>query len=462
MALTLDSTTLQAVHVAMAAASTGGRATAALSAVVSAIGTGYKFKGRRDGTVVLALTYSGSLPTSGTTIVVPSSFTTVTNDAADIDSGTWTGRIESSDGSRYIEGTLGRSGTDFVLGADLDGTSTIVLSSISLSFNSNLDPPTTSLLSINDSRFTWQMTAARTLYENAVAYPGTNKMAGTGVTVSGVISDPLLIDIVSPSSPILYDNDGGIHLGSKLVDAQGGYKMQNRVYIGGKYIRYNNPDYTGGAYRSMLDADGPNQEQYSYNLGVEYVTWFTIRTVTNLVVAYPGFCTWWGVHYYGGSGPGGTFGGTWRSRQAIQAWMLPGGGSIGACWGSSESQARDHELGNALYQWTDTPFNSADHRYFIVRSRYARDSSGYHNIKERVGKGGTLTEVCNYTGQTIAVDSKLWTYPRLGIYAPADGTLNPSAYQFDTKGMGILENRAGNPGEPALTDEVILSYMDSI
>ena len=66
---------------------------------------------------------------------------------------------------------------------------------------------------------------------------------------------------------------------------------------------YNNADYTGGAYRSMLDADGPNQEEYSYNLDVEYVTWFTIRTVTNLVLAYPGFCTWWGVHYYGGSAP---------------------------------------------------------------------------------------------------------------------------------------------------------------
>lgn len=137
MAVTPSSALLSAANAAAGAVSDGQKNAAWCGAIASGIGGGYKIVARRDGVVVLDMTMSGPLSQVSGGLAIPNSYATLnTLLAADIDSGTWTMRVEKSgDPTTYLQGTIGRSGTDFVLSGDLSseiqvslGTGIILLS----------------------------------------------------------------------------------------------------------------------------------------------------------------------------------------------------------------------------------------------------------------------------------------------------------------------------------------------
>lgn len=134
MAVTATAGLLAAAVAAAGAVADGEKNAAFAGAISSGIGSGYKIVARRNGIVVLDMTMSGSLGVSSAGISLPDSYASLsTLLAADIDSGTWTLRIEkASDPSVYLEGTIGRSGTDFILSDDLNPALGISLSGIFL------------------------------------------------------------------------------------------------------------------------------------------------------------------------------------------------------------------------------------------------------------------------------------------------------------------------------------------
>lgn len=134
MTLSVTSSLLSAANAAAAAVADGAKNAAFCAAISSGIGSGYKLVARRNAIIVLQMTMSGSLGSSSSGITIPDYYASLdTLLSADIDEGTWTLRIEkASDAAVYIEGTLGRAGTDFTLSDDIDETGTIALSGIFL------------------------------------------------------------------------------------------------------------------------------------------------------------------------------------------------------------------------------------------------------------------------------------------------------------------------------------------
>lgn len=131
MAVTPSAALLSAANSAAGAVADGQKNAAWCGAIASGIGSGYKLVARRDGVIVLDVTMSGSLAQVSGGLAIPSSYASLnTLLAADIDSGAWTLRVEKAgDPATYLQGTIGRSGTDFVLNGDLVAGAPISLGS---------------------------------------------------------------------------------------------------------------------------------------------------------------------------------------------------------------------------------------------------------------------------------------------------------------------------------------------
>lgn len=121
MAVTPSAALLSAANSAAAAVADGQKNAAWCGAIAAGIGSGYRIVARRDGVVVLDVSMSGSLSSVYGGLAIANSYATLnTLLSADIDTGTWTLRIEkASDAATYLQGSIGRSGTDFILSADL-------------------------------------------------------------------------------------------------------------------------------------------------------------------------------------------------------------------------------------------------------------------------------------------------------------------------------------------------------
>lgn len=143
MTVSVTSALLATANAAAAAVADGAKNAAFCGAIASGIGSGYKLVARRSGVVVLTITMSGSMLAAGGGLSVPDEYGSLDLlTAADIDSGTWTLRIEkASDAAVYLEGTLGRSGADFTLSDDLDVEKGIAISSLFLNSPALDTPP---------------------------------------------------------------------------------------------------------------------------------------------------------------------------------------------------------------------------------------------------------------------------------------------------------------------------------
>jgi len=134
MTVQATSALLSAANAAASGAADGSKNAAFCAAIASGIGSGYKIVARRDGVVVLSMTMDGSMSSSSSGLAIPNSYASLdTLLAADIDSGTWTLRIEkASDPTVYVEGTLGRTGEDFALNGDLDPSTGLTINGLFL------------------------------------------------------------------------------------------------------------------------------------------------------------------------------------------------------------------------------------------------------------------------------------------------------------------------------------------
>ncbi|MBX3703988.1 MAG: hypothetical protein KF822_09460 [Steroidobacteraceae bacterium] len=108
------------------------------------IGSAAKLILKRNGTKQYETTFTGAATTDGDgNILMPGALAAPsTHLAADIDTGTWTLRIEkASDSSKGIDGTLGPPGSDanFILSKDTDGSNAITAGTIKLLAPATLD-----------------------------------------------------------------------------------------------------------------------------------------------------------------------------------------------------------------------------------------------------------------------------------------------------------------------------------
>lgn len=134
--LTVSAALLATANAAASAAADGAKNAAFGNAVSAGIGSAYRIVARREGIIVLDLSMSGALTVSGNSLVIPDDYASVnTKLAADIDTGTWTLRVEkSSDASVYLTGSLGPAGggADFTLSRDLEEERTVALLGITM------------------------------------------------------------------------------------------------------------------------------------------------------------------------------------------------------------------------------------------------------------------------------------------------------------------------------------------
>jgi hypothetical protein len=136
---------VRAIGLAINNAAAGTKRLAALTVFQAAIGNSYRVEARRNGTLVLALTFAGSLPIVGAQILLPTfGFTVNTLATADLDTGAWTLRVSKSDDSVWCEGALSRAGgTPFILSDSLVSTGGIAIPSpLALYMDPSIDPPT--------------------------------------------------------------------------------------------------------------------------------------------------------------------------------------------------------------------------------------------------------------------------------------------------------------------------------
>lgn len=134
MALTVSANLLSAANSAAGAASDGDKNAAFTAAIASGIGADYRVIARRNGEIVLDVRMPGTMDTSRVGLRIPDDYSAIyAHEAADIDTGTWSLRFEKAgDPTTYLSGTLGRSGGDFTLSADLDPTKGIALAGMLL------------------------------------------------------------------------------------------------------------------------------------------------------------------------------------------------------------------------------------------------------------------------------------------------------------------------------------------
>lgn len=129
--LRLSSTLLTDAVADANAAANGAKNAAYLTSIATDIGSAYKLKIRRDTTVVLEMTASGSLSTAGGVLTVATNLTKNSSAAANPGTETLVMRIEkAADANVYIEGSVGlpNSGADFILQSAIDSGTTILLS----------------------------------------------------------------------------------------------------------------------------------------------------------------------------------------------------------------------------------------------------------------------------------------------------------------------------------------------
>lgn len=134
MSVTVSSALLATANAAADGAADGAKNAAFCGAISTGIGSDCRLVARRDGVVVLDVRLPGALTVSSAGLDVPTQYNALyTLSAADIDTGTWTLRIEKfSDASVYLTGSLGRSGTDFLLSDDLDPAKGFAIAGLTL------------------------------------------------------------------------------------------------------------------------------------------------------------------------------------------------------------------------------------------------------------------------------------------------------------------------------------------
>ncbi len=152
MSANVSTAALTAAIAAANAAAIGSQDAAYLDSLISAIGANYKRVLRRDGSTVWTGTASGSLTRTGSTLNIAAITANASADA-DIDTGTWTHRIEkASDATVYIESEVGPtgSGKPGILSNDLVSGASATLSAATMS-GPGFDTATNGILTLTQA-----------------------------------------------------------------------------------------------------------------------------------------------------------------------------------------------------------------------------------------------------------------------------------------------------------------------
>jgi hypothetical protein len=424
LGLRLDDATQTAVGVAIAAASNGTKVTAALTATATSIGSTYHFKGRRNSTVVLDLQYSGTLPISSGSIVLPSTFTTVTNSAADIDSGSWAGRIESSDGTKYIEGTLGRSGTDFTLSADLDGVLSLS-GSVTCTFPSTLDSSST-LLTRDDSR--------------KVVWVNPNEVFADGYTYGGALSQ--VTTFPNPAFNTLSDpgvyNNGTLSF-SRESDPDSSGKYRYRHYIKPSVMNTWAPTYVASGaldptWRSEIAIGDSTHACYR---GTAYVAGFSVKFGSDVTASGDS------VSIFDLHAPDGT-GNIGPGPISIMV-----SGTTVTIWHAYNTVSGGTTSSGKVYLTSTFTINTTDRWHFVLDFKWHYDTAQSPYLKIWTAQGsGSLTSRYDRTDVALgynepSLDNYMKAKGGIYLFYPlSDGSTERTVYG---KGMYIFQKSAGSP-----------------
>lgn len=138
--LLFDATTAKLVDAAAKAAASGSAIQACCNAVANSIGAGYRVRVKAGNTTYLDIQYSGTIPIVNKQLVIPNDGETLIslqNMPAD-QPGAFC-LITNAAEDRFIRGTVGVSGTDFILTTNLQVSSGIAVGSLQMFFDPALD-----------------------------------------------------------------------------------------------------------------------------------------------------------------------------------------------------------------------------------------------------------------------------------------------------------------------------------
>jgi hypothetical protein len=130
---------------AMRAAATGSRRAAGLAVYQALLGTDWQLVLLRGGSAVVTLNFTSQITISSNTFVIPAYNSLSGLTTADIDTGTWTAKVQTSDATTLVlSGTATKTGGagEFLLSDDLTSGGTVTLGTVTLYFDPAIETAT--------------------------------------------------------------------------------------------------------------------------------------------------------------------------------------------------------------------------------------------------------------------------------------------------------------------------------
>lgn len=252
---------------------------------------------------------------------------------------------------------------------------------------------------------------------------------------------------------VVYDTGSGfpnntfIHVASQQPGYGGvGKELIFGVKNNSVITRTNTPGDAGSrCHRNMIDSN----EQIVCDYDRFYVLLWTMRFPANLVSLPNNWMQLGLFHNHTAAGPDG--------RQPFQIQCEPGGYNFSTCWGTDWAQTEDWEHNTAAFR--DLSVTPNTEHQFKMRVKFSTGGGGSMNIKRRIGRTGSATQIYNRTGQTVrSGDSEASVYLRLGQYAWAAYQFNPDRFEYGSRGLYCFDEATT---VASLSDDNCFAYLNS-
>lgn len=470
---------LLAYSTAAMAANRGVRRPAGMSALSTYVGSGWKLEFTRNATAVLRFVGAGSLPVVGNDIVITSSDIDSTEliADADIDTGTWLGKLTKADGTVMFTGTAGRSGTDFIFTDDVVEADGVTVSTITFTLPASIDaalgPAPGDIIPYNDPSTVYATDPTRAFDDDIWGVTAMGmRLTTVPADAAYSIAPDVALTTFGAQDPTILDYDGsGSSLGIKLArETHAGFNcFHHRVHRNG-LRRLQNPglsapsryDSDNFAWRASLQIDGwPGLSSTvgAITRGQTFLAIAGFKLNSDSVVLGSngtGFLLWSYHHYNGGNG--GTplnlmlenIDGVAALRLSVQ--YMPSEYGNGILNGATQYLGGPNHV---VRLWEETDLTMLRDNWFIlaVEAKYTPDKADGAFVNAFLQMGDEPYEqIASLPGQPMCWASNTypsgeaagreWIYPQQQLYK----YLNDDWQGVDTRSYRSLGSRTYRKG----------------
>lgn len=432
MAITPTSATLSAITSAISAAAPGAKRAAAAAALSSDIGSGFRVRITKAGVEKWNGTFTGSLPVSGSSIVLSSAAASsiVTNLSMVRTGGDVMVLIEkASDATHAVSGTGGASGTDFILSEDLDGTKTLSFT-ITITFSSVPDTVSTAL-STTDPRIRWLLDPRMSNSEIVQRFPWTDYQinpATRGDMSLSAVPEPFL-------DPAAQD-----------------YRIQRVSDTTGRFFRFktgaNFTTRNDNTARSAINATESTSYDTQIRFGRTYWVGLGFRFHPDIFASYVSpYEDDEGVLIFDGHMPNGAGGHSGTSQSPFSIFVGGNGYRLKRRWNPNDTSGGSGGPQSTIVH-EDTSKDTTNVHYHIwrLKAHYDGAQSPFWTAYKAVGSGA-LAQLFNISGANVYQplgDNPDLCYQKVGIYRWDVSAWGANLTRtLDLQGAVLVEDIAG-------------------